>query len=132
MTISTQSSAGRAGIPAANAVRALIGNRRGLLVLGAVALGLGLVFKWNWVVAAGFAPFILAVLPCAAMCALGLCMNEMAGGSGNAQPPSSDTGSDSPASLPLVTHSTASSEIQAASGVSAEPARAADKSCCHR
>ncbi|KUM27840.1 hypothetical protein AU467_35245 [Mesorhizobium loti] len=131
MTISTQSSAEPAANPAANAVRAFLGNRRALLILGAVVLGLGLVFKWNWVVAAGIAPFLLAVLPCVAMCALGLCMSRMVGGSGNVQPPSSDSGSMPPESLPLIASSGDPSETQAASGASAEPVRAADKSCCH-
>ena len=30
-------------------------------------------FGWDWLVAAGFGPIIVSVLPCAAMCALGLC-----------------------------------------------------------
>ncbi|RVH28084.1 hypothetical protein CN211_25985 [Sinorhizobium meliloti] len=38
---------------------------------------LGLAFNWNWLVAAGVAPPLLSVLPCLAMCALGLCMNRM-------------------------------------------------------
>ena len=132
MTISTQSSTTPAGNPAVNAVRVFLGNRRNLLVLGAVVLGLGLVFKWNWVVAAGIAPFVLAVAPCLAMCALGLCMNKMVGGSSSAQPPSSDVGSTSPVSLPLTASSSDPSETQAASGTSAAPVRATDKSCCHR
>ncbi|MEY9717818.1 hypothetical protein ABIA22_000308 [Sinorhizobium fredii] len=53
--------------------------RRGLIVLGALVLSLGLAFNWNWLVAAGVAPLLLSVLPCLAMCALGLCMNRMTG-----------------------------------------------------
>jgi hypothetical protein len=33
-------------------------------------------FNWGWLVAAGVAPILLAVLPCLAMCALGLCMGR--------------------------------------------------------
>ena len=50
--------------------------RRGLIaattVLAVPALWLG----WPWLVAAGLAPLILAVAPCAVMCGLGLCVNR--------------------------------------------------------
>ena len=45
-----------------------------LAVAGTVA---GLFFGWNWAVAAGLSSFVLGLLPCAAMCAAGLCMNRM-------------------------------------------------------
>ena len=52
-----------------------ISRRAGLLGLGTAgalaATGVG----WSWLVAAGLAPIFLAVAPCAAMCALGLCMH---------------------------------------------------------
>jgi hypothetical protein len=54
-----------------------VGGRRGLLLLAGVALTLGLVFKWNWLVAVGVAPVLLSLLPCAAMCALGFCMYKV-------------------------------------------------------
>lgn len=49
------------------------------VVIGATALGIaaGLFFGWNWLVAAGLASIIVGILPCLAMCALGLCMNKM-------------------------------------------------------
>jgi hypothetical protein len=28
---------------------------------------------WGWLVAAGLAPFVISVLPCLAMCAVGVC-----------------------------------------------------------
>lgn len=59
------------------ALRYYFGGRRGLLILAAVALVGGLAFNWSWLAAAGIAPLILSVLPCVAMCALGLCMNRM-------------------------------------------------------
>ncbi len=45
------------------------------VVLGAavVALG-GAALGWPWLVAAGLAPILLSLAPCAAMCALGYCM----------------------------------------------------------
>lgn len=79
-----------------SAVRGNLGGRRGLLVLAAVALVGGLAFNWNWLVAVGVAPLLMAVLPCVAMCGLGLCMNRMTGrtcssGKGSAQTQSQPT-----------------------------------------
>jgi hypothetical protein len=59
------------------------------LVLGGIALALlaaGFAWQWNWLVAIGVAPPLLSAAPCAAMCALGLCMHRMGGRScGNVQ-----------------------------------------------
>ena len=62
-----------------NAIWRSIGGRRGLIVLaiGITAGGMGM--NWGWLVAVGIAPILLIVLPCAAMCALGLCMNKAGG-----------------------------------------------------
>lgn len=49
-------------------------SRTGKLVVGVGVVAGGLFLGWDWVVAAGLAPIVFAVLPCAAMCALGLCM----------------------------------------------------------
>ena len=43
---------------------------------GAVVIG-GLALNWGWLTAIGVAPILLAVAPCAIMCALGLCMMGM-------------------------------------------------------
>ena len=56
-----------------------LGGPRGLLAAGAVIVAAGLAFNWSWLAAAGIAPVLLSLLPCAAMCALGLCMNRMTG-----------------------------------------------------
>lgn len=61
------------------AARYYLGGRRGLIALAAIALVAGLALNWGWLVAAGIAPLLLGVLPCVAMCALGLCMNKMVG-----------------------------------------------------
>ena len=45
----------------------------GLAVVGGGAMFLG----WDWLVAAGLATFIVALAPCAVMCALGLCASRM-------------------------------------------------------
>jgi hypothetical protein len=67
-----------------------LGNRLGRLsavVLWlSAAVGIGLFFGWSWVVAAGLSSVVLAALPCAAMCAAGLCMGS--GGSKCADPSS--------------------------------------------
>ncbi len=47
--------------------------RSALLWLSVAAIGAGLFLGWEWMVAAGVAPIIVSVLPCAAMCAIGLC-----------------------------------------------------------
>ena len=52
---------------------------RGLAVVASVATAAGSALNWSWLVAAGIAPFLLSVLPCLAMCALGLCMHRGAG-----------------------------------------------------
>ena len=50
--------------------------RRGLLLLAVLVVILGITFNWGWLVAVGAAPILIAILPCAVMCALGLCMNH--------------------------------------------------------
>lgn len=56
-------------------------SRPGLTAIGVGAIGLALTPSWGWLAGIGAAPIILAVLPCAAMCALGICMPMMMGGS---------------------------------------------------
>jgi uncharacterized membrane protein len=63
-----------------NAARYYLGGRRTLFVLAAILILGGVALNWGWLVAAGLAPIIIAVLPCAVMCALGLCMHKMTGG----------------------------------------------------
>ncbi|HWX51113.1 MAG TPA: hypothetical protein VNZ61_23955 [Roseomonas sp.] len=54
---------------------------RWAVILGIFALvGAGLALGWPWLAAVGLAPVVLSVLPCAAMCALGLCMTGGKGG----------------------------------------------------
>lgn len=64
-----------------NALRYYLGGRRAWLVLAALAGLGGLMLNWSWLVAIGVAPVLIAILPCVAMCALGLCMNRGMGGS---------------------------------------------------
>ncbi|WP_244571218.1 hypothetical protein [Mesorhizobium carmichaelinearum] len=73
-------------------IRPYLRGRRGLIAAGAVIVAAGLAFNWSWLVAAGVAPVLLSLLPCLAMCALGLCMNRMVGGSSARQQPATDLG----------------------------------------
>lgn len=88
MDVSTQTSKG-AGLTftqtIAGLLRHYLGGRRGLIVL-AVAAGAGLYLGWGWLAAAGIAPLLVTFAPCAAMCALGLCMNKAVGKSCSTDP----------------------------------------------
>jgi hypothetical protein len=76
------------------AIRYYAGGRRGLLLLTAVALVAGAALNWSWLVAAGIAPLLLTLAPCAVMCALGLCMNRMGGRSCSSEQTSADRSAD--------------------------------------
>lgn len=78
-----------------------LGGRKGLILLTVVALSAGMYFNWGWLVAAGVAPILLAVAPCALMCGLGLCVNKMCGKSNPTQSKSVDQ--DSSTSLSSTT-----------------------------
>ena len=56
-----------------SAARYYLGTRFGLLAIATLALGLGAYSSWGWLVAAGIAPLLLTLAPCAVMCALGMC-----------------------------------------------------------
>jgi hypothetical protein len=56
-----------------NAARYYLGNRWGLLVLGILVLTIGAALNWSLLVAAGIAPVLLSLAPCALMCAVGAC-----------------------------------------------------------
>ncbi len=57
-----------------HAARHYLGTWRVWLIVCAVALIAGIGFSWNWFVAIGLAPILLAALPCLLMCGLGLCV----------------------------------------------------------
>ncbi len=56
------------------ALRGFLRTRFGIISTAGLAIGTGLYLGWGYVLAAGLAPLILGVAPCATMCALGLCM----------------------------------------------------------
>lgn len=62
---------------------ALSGRRAGWIALAAIGIAAGLAFNWSWLVAVGVAPLLLMALPCAAMCALGVCMRRAGPQSGD-------------------------------------------------
>tara|TARA_R110002072_G_scaffold4504_8_gene31323 strand:- start:3278 stop:3589 length:312 start_codon:yes stop_codon:yes gene_type:complete len=82
-----------------HAARYYLGGRRGAVILAVFAVAGGLALNWSWLVAAGIAPILISVLPCAAMCALGLCcMNKTTGKSGTAQSADQNAPDDTPGS----------------------------------
>lgn len=58
-----------------------LGIRTAILTLAFAGVAAGLLLSWDWLVAAGLSSLVIGVLPCVAMCALGLCMGR--GGKGN-------------------------------------------------
>jgi hypothetical protein len=57
--------------------------RRLILVIAILAITIGTLLKRDWLLAAGVAPALIGLLPCAAMCALGLCMGGKKEGGGS-------------------------------------------------
>lgn len=62
-------------------VRYHLANRWVLVALSGLMLGIAAYLNWGWLAAAGIAPVLVALAPCAVMCALGLCGMKMMGGS---------------------------------------------------
>ena len=81
-------------------VRRYLTGWRGIAALAAVAVAAGLALNWSWLVAAGIAPLLISVLPCVAMCALGLCMNKMTGRRCSTEDASGGNADTAPKALP--------------------------------
>ncbi len=64
---------------AASQLKGWLGRGPVLLLIGSAAILAGGFYSWDWLVALGVAPLLVGVLPCVAMCALGLCMNRAGG-----------------------------------------------------
>lgn len=62
-------------------------------IAGVAAIFGGLALNWGWLTAVGAAPLLIGILPCAAMCALGLCM----AGRGHPAPSAGSCGGGQPA-----------------------------------
>jgi hypothetical protein len=94
-----------------------LGDRRGLIILTVAALGIGLALNWSWLVAIGVAPLLVALAPCAAMCALGLCMSRMGGSqSCSSEPSATDKQSGARSSAPHSDVGAPSEPVAALSG----------------
>jgi hypothetical protein len=75
------------------ALRYWLRGRNGVIALIGLALVVGAVLNWSWLVTTGVAPLLLTVLPCVVMCGLGLCMNRMTGSSCSTSSETSDQSS---------------------------------------
>lgn len=62
-----------------SALRYWLHGRNGVIAMIGLAVVIGAVLNWSWLVAVGAVPLLLTVLPCALMCGLGLCVNKMVG-----------------------------------------------------
>ncbi len=71
-----------------------------LVVFAVAAVGAGLFFGWSSLAALGLTTFIVSLLPCVAMCALGICAARMARKDGGetqaAVPPNDATRKETP------------------------------------
>ena len=74
MTMQPSIRGGRSRGAAIQVLRSFAASRPGLIAIAALTIGGGLALNWGSLVAVGAAPFILGILPCAAMCAVGLCV----------------------------------------------------------
>ena len=93
MLMESTAAAGAPAAPLRDRLAAILRDRRALLLLGTVPVAAGLAWQWSWLTTIGVVPFVLSVAPCAAMCALGLCM----AGKGARSCPTRQAGDDSPA-----------------------------------
>lgn len=67
--------------PGLHIARYYLANRWVILAFASIVVIIGAALNWNWLVAAGVAPILVALAPCAVMCTLGLCAIKMRGGS---------------------------------------------------
>ncbi|HWP25875.1 MAG TPA: hypothetical protein VNL39_05990 [Xanthobacteraceae bacterium] len=68
-----------AASPSPSSWRQWFQGRRRWLLLGAGGVIAGLWLGWDWLAAMGALPLLLALAPCLAMCALGLCLRSTSG-----------------------------------------------------
>lgn len=66
-------------------------NRRILYIGLALAAGAGMFLGWDWLVGVGLSTFIIALLPCLVMCAVGLCAMRMGQGKSSVPPPAAQS-----------------------------------------
>lgn len=92
-TMATTNGSKQAAASIAGLLRRYLGGRRGLILLAVAVLGIGAFLNWGWLVAAGIAPLLIGLAPCAVMCALGLCMNKTGGKSCSTESKATDQSS---------------------------------------
>lgn len=91
-------------------------SRRRALILAAVAVAAaGAWLGWPWLVAAGIAPILVVLAPCAVMCAVGACAMKQQAKPGESVAATADT--------PVA--------VEGPSAAQAAVAHKSDKSCCH-
>lgn len=112
-----------------SAARYYLGTRFGLLAIATLALGFGAYSNWGWLVAAGIAPILLALAPCAVMCAMGMCMGGKSKNPTEVESPGSIEGTDAKLPLNLAAPGTDQDEASASSQAArAKPG--SRKDCC--
>jgi hypothetical protein len=84
-------------------IRAWISTPLGMTVAGIAVAAVGLALNWSWLVAVGAAPLILSFAPCAAICALGLCVNMQGGSAPPTDAARGDSAPQSPTPVQLET-----------------------------
>jgi hypothetical protein len=89
------------------ALRYWLGGRTGVIVSLVLLAALGLGLGWSWLVAVGIAPLLVAVLPCAAMCALGFCASRLGRRSCASEVDAKAASSGPPSDIQAVTHAPA-------------------------
>src|SRR3546814_20874596 len=70
--------------------RHYLGRRRVLLRLAGLALAARLTLNWGWLTASGIAPILVSLLPCAAICGLGLSIHNRGDKSSSVGTPARD------------------------------------------
>lgn len=111
--------------------RYYLSRRPALVGMGAAALGIAAWFNWGWLVAIGVAPVLLAVMPCAAMCALGLCSMRMRKSSVDSQSATSARNGDASSAIPLsLAAQSAQSEPVDEAGKKTKIPQQSHKGCC--
>ena len=68
--------------PATRPPRSWFNRRLLFIALAAAALGVALFVGWRWLAAAGLTSLIVGLLPCAVMCAVGVCASRFGGRGG--------------------------------------------------
>lgn len=110
--------------------RCYLSHRFVLFAIAAAAIFLAAKMNWGWLVAAGFAPILLLMAPCAVMCGLGMCRKggKKSPTDDHAAPGNSDSVSNS--SPPVLFSSSSDRSADGTVPTSKKPNQSDRKSCC--